>query len=386
VKRRFITIATSPPLVRPNTGPADSPLPTSQLEAFVLCYEPLGYSIDVFLAALCASPTEMATLPSGRPSRKRKTTSYADEDDEDAPFGYQSPPRKAKKRDQAAEVVDMSVGSPEKSSVKKKGKCGSNAPGEEKRARRHRASPPQSYLSIKERAMTQRLTVLSRERSGPDELPEEAIVMAGSTGNVYTQRIGLVPSCDCPHAMKGNQCKHIVYVMLRVLKAREDIAYQLALTSTELRAVFKNAPPIPGVETDPTDARGEQDGNRKPIEGECPICYDDLEPAKDAIVYCKASCGNNVHKDCMQKWISMSRGKATCPYCRATWAAEDGFDGKLGHVDTKGLERNVDGYVNVAGQLGLSGERDYSTYHQFWARRHLGTGSRRRRDFDDYDV
>jgi hypothetical protein len=156
------------------------------------------------------------------------------------------------------------------------------------------------------------------------------------------------------------------------LKAREDVAYQLALLSSELREVLKNAPPIPGVETDPTDAQGEQDGNRKPIEGECPICYDDLEPRKDAIVYCKASCGNNVHKDCMQKWISMTRGKATCPYCRATWAAEDGFEGKLG-------------YVNVAGQLGLSRERDYSTYHQFWVRRHLGGGGRRRRDFDDYD-
>jgi hypothetical protein len=326
----------------------------------------------------------MATLPTSRPSRKRKTTSYA-EDTEDAPFECQPPLKKAKKLVEATEIFHATADSPEKFTFKKNGKRGSKAPAEEKRAKRHRASPPQSYLSIKERAMTQRLTVLSRQRSGADELPEESVVMAGSTGNVYTQRIGLVPSCDCPHAMKGNQCKHIVYVMLRVLKAREDIAYQLALTSTELCEVLKNAPPIPGVETDPTDAHGEQDGHRKPIEGECPICYDHLEPGKDAIVYCKISCGNNVHKDCMQKWISMSRRKATCPYCRAAWAAEDGFDGKLGDVDTKGLERNGDGYFNVAGQLGLSGERDYSTYHQFWVRRHLGTGGRRGRNFDDYD-
>jgi hypothetical protein len=329
----------------------------------------------------------MDSLIAARPSRKRKTINYADDDD-NAPFEYQTSPKKAKKTTKVTKVtetVDLAADSPKESSAKRKSKPNSNASTEEKRLKRYRPAPPQSYLAIKERAMTQRLTVLSRERNGTNDMPEESVVLAGSTGNVYTQKIGLVPSCDCPHAMKGNQCKHIIYVMLRVLKAREDIAYQLALTSSELREVLKNAPLIPGVETDPTDAQGEQDGNRKPIEGECPICYDDLEPGKDAIVYCKASCGNNVHKDCMQKWISMSRGKATCPYCRATWATEDGFDGKLGSVDTKGLERNGDGYVNVAGQLGLSGQRDYSTYHQFWVRQHLGNRGRRVRDYDDHD-
>jgi hypothetical protein len=318
-----------------------------------------------------------------RPSRKRKTTSYADEDD-DAPFEYQSPPKKATKTLKTTEVVDLTADSPKKVSPKKKAKRGSDAPTEEKRLKRYRAAPPQSYLAIKERAMTQRLTVLSRERCGTEELPEEKVVMAGSTGNVYTQNIGLLPRCDCPHAMKGNQCKHIIYVMLRVLKAPENFAYQLALTTIELREVLKNAPRIPGVETDPTDAQGKQDGNRKPIEGECPICYDDLEPEKDAIVYCKASCGNNVHKGCMQKWIATSRTKATCPYCRATWGADEGLESKLGNIDPSGLERNEDGYVNVAGQLGLSGERDMSSYHQFWVRRQFGYGGRRG-GYNDYD-
>jgi hypothetical protein len=216
-------------------------------------------------------------------------------------------------------------------------------------------------------------------------LPGEKVIVAGSTGNVYTVTIGLVPSCDCPHAKKGNQCKHIIYVMLRVLKAREDIAYQLALISSELRDTIKHAPPIPGVETDGKDDmdKNDEDGNRKAIEGDCPICYDELGD-KDTIVYCKASCGNNVHEDCMQKWLAISKGKATCPYCRAKWDADSGYEGKLGSVDTKGLQRNEDGYVNVADQLGLSGERDYSTYHQFWVRRHLGYSGRRRRDYD-YD-
>ena len=238
-------------------------------------------------------------------------------------------------------------------------------------------------MAVKDRALTQRLTVLSRERHGSEEVPEEEVVIVGSTGNVYTVNIGVIPGCDCPHANKGNQCKHVIYVMMRILKAPEHVAYQLALLSSELRDLFSNAPPIPGVK-DESQKNGEeeQDRNRKPIEGECPICYDSLNSDKETIVYCKASCGNNIHQSCMKTWISMApRGKATCPYCRATWAGDVEPGVKLGDIDTKGLERNEDGYVNVAGQLGLSGKRDYSSYHSFWVRQHLGPGRGREWDF-----
>jgi hypothetical protein len=324
--------------------------------------------------------------PLTQPTRKRKSTAYADNDDDDVSFNYQTP-RKTKKTKSAPEVIDLTGDSPKKSPPKRRGKRDTDAPAEEKRSKIFRKKAPQSYITIKERALTQRLTVLARERCGSDDMPGEKITVAGSTGNVYTVSIGLVPSCDCPHAKKGNQCKHIIYVMLRVLKAREEVAYQLALVSSELRDVIKNAPPIPGVETDGKDGteREGQDGNRKPIEGECPICYDDLGEG-EALVYCKASCGNNVHKACMQNWIAASKGKATCPYCRAKWDADAALRGKLGHIDTMNLEKNEDGYVNVAGQLGLSGERDYSTYHQVWARQHLGQGRGRRGyyDYEDY--
>lgn len=41
--------------------------------------------------------------------------------------------------------------------------------------------------------------------------------------------------------------------MLRVLKAREQLAYQLALLSSELCEVIENAPAIPGTDTDGKD-------------------------------------------------------------------------------------------------------------------------------------
>lgn len=322
-----------------------------------------------------------------RPTRKRKAFACAETND--TTLSRQLPP-KSRKTHAAPEIIDLTADSPPKSS-RTTSKRDSGAPAEEKRLRRFRFEAPRSYLVVKERALTQRLTVLSRERGGTDEAPSEIVRVAGSTGNVYTIRIDLHPRCDCPHAVKGNQCKHIVYVMLRVLKAPEEIAYQLALLSSELRNLIKNAPPIPGVETngkDGTETEGE-DTNRKPVEGECPICYDELED-KEHTVYCKSSCGNNIHTGCMQKWIAISKGKATCPYCRAKWAQEIGIEGKLGALDTSNLQCNEDGYVNVARQLGLNTERDYSTYHQFWARRHLGSDGRRRRGryeddyYDDY--
>lgn len=84
----------------------------------------------------------------------------------------------------------------------------------------------------------------------------------------------------------------------------------------------------------------------------------------------------------MTSWASAKSGKATCPYCRAAW--ED--DSLTGKVDMKGATRNEDGYLNVASQLGLSGQRDYSSYHRPWVNRSRGYGyggSRRGYDYED---
>lgn len=57
-----------------------------------------------------------------------------------------------------------------------------------------------------------RLFVLGRKRAGTEDDPEERVDIAGTTGNIYEVVIGRVPKCTCPDNVKGNQCKHIVYV------------------------------------------------------------------------------------------------------------------------------------------------------------------------------
>jgi hypothetical protein len=98
-------------------------------------------------------------------------------------------------------------------SPRKKSRKGGSSE-EEKRLRVFRKHAPQSYLERLDRVRSQRMFLIDRERiSSTDGSHEDEIFdIAGTTGNIYQVKIGKVPSCTCPDAKKGNQCKHIVYV------------------------------------------------------------------------------------------------------------------------------------------------------------------------------
>jgi hypothetical protein len=85
---------------------------------------------------------------------------------------------------------------------------------EEKRLKRFRAKAPSTYLERLSRVRTQRMFLIDRNRTtSADELyEEETFDVAGTTGNIYQVTISKVPTCSCPDALKGNQCKHIIYV------------------------------------------------------------------------------------------------------------------------------------------------------------------------------
>jgi len=330
------------------------------------------------------SPPPKRQRPSATPKRTRKHNISDTESDERNSFRHKEPNRIATERatSQARTGTEKEPKSIANLSGKRRSKdtdegVQSNAadgPGEnskkkkakqdgEKRLRRWRAHAPSAYQEIRSRALTQLMFALDRQRSNDNlEHPSETISLAGTTGNVYTIRIDKVPTCDCPHAKKGNQCKHVVYVLSRVLRAPPELEYQLAFTSSELRDIFAKAPPLPS-ETASNDA---QDGNRKPVEGECPICCNDFEPgSSETIVYCKAACGNNIHGGCFAQWAATKQGQTiTCPFCRSPWQDDEA---NLPEI-AKGASTNAEGYVNVASPLGLSGRRDYSTYNSYWVR------------------
>ncbi|OJD18394.1 hypothetical protein AJ78_01574 [Emergomyces pasteurianus Ep9510] len=266
-------------------------------------------------------------------------------------------------------VIDLtsraSSPTPKASPRKRKKTAASHSVEKEERRRRvFRNHPPQSYLQKLDRARSQRLFVVGRQREGEgtDEVPVEKVQIVGSTGNLYEVVIGLVPWCTCPDSEKGNQCKHIIYVLHNVLKVSGYLQYQLAFLSSELREIFANAPVSP---KDSASTENET-GKRKPIEGDCPICFMEFEPATEEIVWCKAACGNNMHETCFKQWAATQQSNGVrCVICRSTWEVDGG---PLQQLLTKG-RINDEGYINVADQFGLPNERDYSTYHPPWSRR-----------------
>ena len=110
--------------------------------------------------------------------------------------------------------------------------------------------------------------------------------------------------------------------MINVLKVREDLAYQLALLSTELVEIFSNAPVTPQSTSGATSISTETGGSRKPVEGDCPICVMEFEEGDD-IVWCKAACGNNIHRQCFEQWAKSKAGQVKCVYCRTPWKGDE---------------------------------------------------------------
>lgn len=91
----------------------------------------------------------------------------------------------------------------------------------------------------------------------------------------------------------------------------------------------------------------------------------EMEEGED-IVWCKAACGNNIHRECQRQWTAKKPGRSTCVYCRAPWqsnAPDSKVDLKRLKSETDGGRVTQEGYVNVAGALGISRRRDTSTYY-----------------------
>eukprot|EP01084_Bolivina_argentea_P185543 319948_1 len=91
------------------------------------------------------------------------------------------------------------------------------------------------------RARNQRLFMINATEI--DTYTREYAVL-GSTGNVYTITISELNDCTCPDYGKGNVCKHILFIMLKVLRvsSSSEYIYQKGLLKSELYEIFNNAP------------------------------------------------------------------------------------------------------------------------------------------------
>ncbi|TVY38998.1 hypothetical protein LOCC1_G006873 [Lachnellula occidentalis] len=215
--------------------------------------------------------------------------------------------------------------------------AGKSTSGGEMRLQAFVEAPDAEYAKKLKKVQTERLFMLDRKK-GIDK-----------HGFVYEE-----------FDIAGSQkCKHIKYALIIILKAPAHLCYQVAFLSSELESIFANAPVTRAPELDHKHDLADDEtmyaGKRKPIDGECPICVFDMEPGED-IVWCKAACGQNFHKECFEQWRrSKHGGKVTCVYCRTEWQ-EEGPNGTNGTnrpppgslANLKDMAPKVGSYKNVS--------------------------------------
>jgi len=281
------------------------------------------------------------------PPKKRKRT------DEDETFAFEKVQNKKSKQ-----FLSEASGSAEKRGAILKKRC------------------PKVIMDRVERVMSQRFFMVGRSRDG-NELREEFSVL-GSTGNVYTVIIDRIPFCDCPDATKGNHCKHILFIFLKVLQVPTESHcwYQKALLTSELEVIFAQAPKAPTAvaNRNVVDAYNRATGKassstavdppknrRMPgADDDCPVCYEEMHNVDmKTLTFCN-ECGNALHNECFQQWARKAGHNVTCVWCRAKWVYQQTA---AAGGSSPAAARSSEGYINLSGVAGVSPVRDTSTYY-----------------------
>lgn len=246
-----------------------------------------------------------------------------------------------------------------------------SSPAREKRLKRYREKPTTAICQRIDRARTQRLYLV--QRSEVNDLACDFVVL-GSTGNVYDVRVSKIPKCSCPDHARGNLCKHILFIMLKVigLDPGSPLVYQAAYLDEELGELFalmlsrrvggsimaneEVKATYVSLITNGNDTDVETAGaDRKALDdddSDCPICFDRMDVSGN-LTYCRAACGTNFHADCIQRWLGQqNRTQPTCPNCRQPWETSTKKQGNSGRQ----------GFTNLGVLQGQSLKRDTSSY------------------------
>ncbi|KAJ5373457.1 hypothetical protein N7517_005463 [Penicillium concentricum] len=155
------------------------------------------------------------------------------------------------------------------------------------------------------------MSITAHNIGGTAEVPEISFDVVGSRGHIYKTVIGKLPRCNCPDVrFRKAQCKHICFARLvlsvlsvllmpmhcQVLSAIDvpgKLRYQRSLlpslpVNQELRQML-TASSLENIEDSSTLISASQ---RKPIEGECPVCFNDFKT--NQVKKACHSCGNIV--------------------------------------------------------------------------------------------
>jgi hypothetical protein len=85
----------------------------------------------------------------------------------------------------------------------------------------------------------------------------------------------------------------------------------------------------------------------------CGICFEAMTKS-ETLTYCRAKCGANFHKTCLDPWLVQKQRHPTCPMCREVWQE---------NTATAAVKSQSEGFTNLGKLQGQSPVRDTSTYH-----------------------
>jgi hypothetical protein len=161
---------------------------------------------------------------------------------------------------------------------------------------------------------------------------ERHFEVVGTTNNIYTVKISEKKSCTCPdHVQNNHMCKHIYFIMCRVMKVTGNIKSKYK--KDELTLMFKNIPHFLSEDlayNNNTKKNYEKQFSSPNIQIKviqklddcCPICLETIETNLSEIDYCKYGCGKSVHKICFGIWKNKNKSKNECLFCRKDWSKE----------------------------------------------------------------
>ena len=192
-------------------------------------------------------PPSFSTVTASSNKRKRDASTFIISDDED------DKKTTVKSRKTSTSRAKPTATTPQKKT--RKPKASPKKPkvkSPEKRLRPYRDHAPQTYQARYERALTQRMFLIDRQKTTKSdehgEYEEEVFDMAGTTGNVYQVTISKVPKCTCPDWRNNrSQCKHIIYVslldiVLRMAERRSTANSRRFLsTSSNVRTIYNTS-------------------------------------------------------------------------------------------------------------------------------------------------
>ncbi|KAG0455936.1 hypothetical protein HPP92_023724 [Vanilla planifolia] len=180
----------------------------------------------------------------------------------------------------------------------------------------------------------------------------------GSTGNVYVVMLVSSPTCTCPD--RSSRCKHILFVLLRVL--RVPISHPCLLLLRRRRHFLRPSllAHLIASPTSPDSLAGRRARERfhflfrlsaatpLPMERtneharKCPVCWEEMD--QGMLVSTCGTCGNSLHRECLDRWKqAQGRRTATCVMCRARW---------------REMRPQTEQYINLAAYVGEGEEVD----------------------------